>query len=245
MNFALIGYPLGHSFSKKYFSEKFETLHLSLAYEACPMENVDGIRNWVAENPALKGFNITIPHKINILPYLDQLSDEATAIGAVNCVKITRTNSKIHLTGHNTDAYGFKFALLKHLKSEHKKALVLGNGGAAKAVCFVLQELGIEFKIVSRTSSAHTISYADIDKELFQEHLLLINTSPLGTFPNTEECPNIPYEFLTPRHLLYDLIYNPAETLFLKKGKAQGADTLNGYEMLVQQAERSWEIWNT
>lgn len=244
MDFALIGFPLGHSFSKKYFTEKFTILHLPLVYEAIATEKIDNILEWINKNPTLQGFNITIPHKINIIPFLNELSPEAQKVGAVNCVKIYRQGAHIILKGFNTDTFGFETTLKPLLNDYHTSALILGNGGAAKAVQYVLTKLDINYKIVSRHPKTTEITYEQLTKEFIEQHKIIINTSPLGTFPKVEECPNIPYQFLTTQHLLYDLIYNPTETLFLTKGKQQGASVINGYQMLVQQAERSWQIWN-
>lgn len=245
MNFALIGFPLGHSFSKKYFTDKFADLKLNLKYEACAMEDISEIQNWITQNSSLQGFNITIPHKINIIPHLTHLSEEAVKIGAVNCVKIYRNNNHIQTKGFNTDAFGFEYTLLSQLKPHHTKALVLGNGGAAKAVHYVLNKLKIPYLQVSRVRTQNTsIAYTDLNESLVKDYTLIINASPLGTFPKVEECPNIPYQYLSKHHLLYDLIYNPSETLFLQKGKQAGASIINGYPMLVQQAEKSWQIWN-
>jgi shikimate dehydrogenase len=259
--FGLIGFPLGHSFSQKYFTEKFEKEGIKdCEYISLPINNINELPNLLKSNPDLCGLNVTIPYKIGVHYFLDNVSPTAKIIDAVNCIKITYPNSlsglfdgelmttnadKPYLDGHNTDAYGFLESLKPLLKKQHKKALILGNGGATRAVKYVLKKLDIDFKIVSRQHHHEMLAYTDISKKLLSEYQIIINTSPLGTYPNVNECPNIPYQYLTSDHLLYDLIYNPEETTFLRKGKDQGATIKNGYEMLVLQAEKSWEIWNT
>lgn len=245
--FGLIGYPLGHSFSEKYFTEKFENLGLQdHSYKLFPIENVaKDFPKLLEENPLLSGINVTIPHKIEVMGFLNEIDEAAKAIGAVNCIKFTSTaNNQKHLKGYNTDAYGFEMSLSPLLESHHKKALILGNGGAAKAVKYVLEKLGIEYKYVSRNPGPDMLSYADLNKEIMDNHHIIVNTSPVGTYPNVTEKPDLPYEFISDKHLFYDLIYNPAETVFLAKGREKGAKTKNGYEMLELQAEKSWEIWN-
>ncbi|AEI48621.1 shikimate dehydrogenase family protein [Runella slithyformis] len=249
--FALIGYPLTHSFSKKYFTEKFEKEGIeNCRYELLELPDYRDFPKLLKANFGLAGLNVTIPHKQNIIPFLDEL-DAASAqrIGAVNTIKFLPDGT---LKGYNTDYYGFRSSLEQWLKNLTRiptqlKALVLGNGGAAKAVFAALADLGIEYTIVSRQPEHHSdiISYHDLTADVMARHSLIINTSPIGTYPKTEECPAIPYERLGPNHLLYDLVYNPAETLFLKKGKTQGASTHNGLPMLQLQAEKAWEIWNS
>lgn len=249
--FALIGYPLTHSFSKKYFTEKFENEGIENSrYELLELPDYQNFPELIKAHPDLAGLNVTIPHKQNIIPFLDEL-DAASAerIGAVNTIKFL-TGGK--LKGYNTDYYGFRISLEKWLADltvipSTLKALVLGNGGAAKAVLATLKDLAIDYKIVSRQPGNHedTISYADLTADVVAEHLLIINTSPVGTYPKVEECPAIPYALVSQHHLLYDLVYNPAETLFLKKGKEQGAQIHNGLPMLQLQAEKAWEIWNS
>lgn len=240
----LIGFPLGHSFSKKYYLEKFEKENIeNIDYDLYPIENIADFPKLYQEDECFKGFNVTIPHKQAVMTFLDELSEEAEAINAVNCITIERKNGTTILKGYNTDAFGFQNSLEPLLRPHHTKALVFGNGGAAKAVCYVLNKLDISYKIVSRSLNNGDITYDMLDEQLIKEHTLLINCSPLGTFPKIEECPAIPYEFVTDKHLLYDLIYNPEETTFLRKGKERGASTKNGYEMLVLQAEKNWEIW--
>lgn len=249
--FALIGYPLTHSFSKKYFTEKFEKEGIENSrYELLELPDHHDFPKLLKANPNVTGLNVTIPHKQNIIPFLDEL-DAASAkrIGAVNTIKFLPDGT---LKGYNTDYYGFRISLEQWLENLtlipiQLKALVLGNGGAAKAVFAALEDLGIEYTIVSRQPEHHSaiISYHDLTAGVITDHSLIINTSPVGTYPKTEECPAIPYELLGPNHLLYDLVYNPAETLFLKKGKAQGAQIHNGLPMLQLQAEKAWEIWNS
>lgn len=247
--FALIGYPLTHSFSKKYFTEKFEREGISnCRYELLELPDYKDFPNLIASHPDLVGLNVTIPHKQNIIPFLDELDRASAArIGAVNTIKILANG---RLKGYNTDYYGFRLSLEQWLQSlnvsiEGLKALVLGNGGAAKAVFAALEDIQISYQIVSRQKTASTISYEDLTKDVIASHHLIINTSPVGTYPKVDECPAIPYEWLNEKHLLYDLVYNPAETLFLKKGKQQNAQTHNGLPMLQLQAEKAWEIWNT
>ncbi|TAE38420.1 MAG: shikimate dehydrogenase [Runella slithyformis] len=245
--FALIGYPLKHSFSKKYFTEKFERENIpNCRYELLELPDCQAFRGLLAANPDLVGLNVTIPHKQAVIPFLDQLDPASAArIGAVNTIKILPDGRKI---GYNTDYYGFKTSLENWLSTvapaQPMEALVLGNGGAAKAVFAALTDLQIPYRVVSRQAAGPTLTYADLTPEIVQKHRLIVNTSPVGTFPNVEECPQIPYKLLTSAHLLYDLVYNPAETLFLQKGEAQGAATHNGLLMLQLQAEKAWEIWN-
>ncbi len=244
--YGLVGFPLTHSFSKQYFTEKFEELHLSEThrYELFELPNFRDFPALISQYPDLRGLNVTIPHKQNIQQFLDSIDPAADRIGAVNVIKVA--NGK--LTGYNSDHYGFKKSLEETLSvfahKKPKKALVLGNGGAAQAVKVALADMDIAHLTVSRTPSGVSISYQEA-AELLHSHKLIVNTTPLGTFPETHTCPDIPYEKLTPAHILYDLVYNPAETLFLKHGLAKGATVANGYRMLVLQAERSWEIWNT
>lgn len=246
--FALIGYPLTHSFSKKYFTEKFEREGISnCRYELFELPDYKNFPDLIASHPDLIGLNVTIPHKQNIIPFLDELDAASAArIGAVNTIKILADG---RLKGYNTDYYGFRLSLEQWLQSlnlsiEGLKALVLGNGGAAKAVFAALEDIQISYQIVSRQKTATTITYEDLTKDVIASHHLIINTSPIGTYPKVDECPVIPYEWLNEKHLLYDLVYNPAETLFLKKGKQQNAQTHNGLPMLQLQAEKAWEIWN-
>jgi shikimate dehydrogenase len=244
--FGLIGYPLSHSFSAQYFAKKFASENIQDAnYRLFPLEQISEISFLIANLPELQGFNITIPYKVAILPYLDHISKEAEAVGAVNCVKIERGKSGIKLIGYNTDIYGFRESLVPVLRPYHKKALVLGTGGAAKAVCYTLQKLGITYTQVSRGSQdVETLNYSQLDEKIISENLLIINTTPVGMFPETGKFPDIPYQFIGNKHLLYDLIYNPSSTSFILKGREAGATVKNGLQMLEMQAEKSWEIWN-
>lgn len=239
--YGLIGFPLGHSFSKAYFAQKFSKEGIcGCEYLNFPIESIEKLPTLIADTPTLAGFNVTIPYKEQVIPLLDELSAEAAAIGAVNCVKIKDGR----LIGNNTDAYGFGNSLLELIGDLRPKALVLGTGGASKAVKYVLTELGIEYLSVSRTKSNDTICYNEIDELIISEHKLIVNTTPLGTYPNTEAAADIPYHLLTPDHHLFDLVYNPPLTRFLELGEAQGSRTMNGSRMLADQAEKSWQIWN-
>jgi shikimate dehydrogenase len=241
--YGLIGKNLSHSFSKQYFQKKFADLGLDyLEYTNFELNDISEIKSVLAKNPFLRGFNVTIPYKETIIPYMDELSPEARGIAAVNCVKIT--NGK--LIGHNTDAYGFASSIKPFLEPQHSRALVLGTGGSSKAVVFVLKRLNVEVFYASTSKKRQgTFAYETLNERLFNACKFIINTTPVGMFPNVDECPNIPYECLSAQHLVYDLIYNPEETLFLKKAKEQGATTINGLSMLQLQAEKSWEIWNS
>jgi len=238
--YGLIGMPLAQSFSKKYFTEKFEREHITdAAYELFPLENISLLTDLLASNPGLKGLNVTIPYKEQVLPFLHAASNEAKEIAAVNCIKI----SNGQLKGFNTDAPAFKNSLLPLLGSHHKNALVLGTGGAAKAVLQVLKGLGIDYAFVSRSKGAG-FTYEELNSSIIEAYPLIINTTPLGSYPKVDNAPAIPYEYLSSKNYLYDLVYNPSKTLFLQKGEERGATIKNGYEMLVGQAELSWQIWN-
>ena len=243
--FALIGRNISYSFSRGYFEKKFSSLGLNEHdYVNFDLESLGELTDKISQNKEiLKGMNVTIPYKLEIFNFLDEIDKEAEKIGAVNTIKI-ENNGK--LIGFNTDVFGFKKSLKPLLKSYHKYALILGTGGASKAVAHVLESLNIEFAFVSRTKQkeSNCISYSDLNSELMSKYFLMINCTPLGTYPDIEKCPDIPYTYLNDKHLLYDLIYNPSETSFLKKGKEQGATIKNGLEMLEQQAEKAWEIWN-
>jgi shikimate dehydrogenase len=240
--FGLIGYPLGHSFSKKYFEEKFATENLQdCLFDLFPIKEIQVFKNLIAEQQNLVGLAVTIPYKETVIPFLDNIADATKEIGAVNCIKLV--NGKT--IGYNTDVIGFEKSLKPLLKEHHTKALILGTGGASKAVQYVLKNIGIHYLLVSRIKTDSTITYEDISEEMLQSHLLVINTTPLGMSPNEEGLPNLPYQFLTSKHLLYDLIYKPEKTLFLQKGEEQGAAIKNGFEMLVLQAEENWKIWNS
>ena len=242
--FGLIGFPLGHSFSKKYFSEKFKNENIDARYDLYELSNISEFPN-LRNSIKLSGLNVTIPYKEQIIPLLDKLDDTATSIGAVNVIRFDYDNNgKATLTGFNTDAIGFENSLKPFLKPHHKKALILGTGGASKAILYTLQQLGIECSYVSRSTREGQLTYSDLNEEILNDNLLIVNATPLGTFPKTDACPDIPYQFLTDKHLLFDVVYNPAETLFIKKGRDAGATALNGEEMLIGQAIAAWEIWN-
>ncbi len=239
--YGLIGHPLSHSFSKKYFTEKFKDLSIDAQYINCETEHLNNL-DFVKENN-LSGFNVTIPYKQTIIPLLDELDEEAKKIGAVNTVKVLENGT---LKGYNTDVYGFKQSIKPFLESHHERALIIGTGGASKSISYVLNALGINVLFVSRIpKNSNEISYEEVNEYVLKAHFLIINCTPVGTYPNVSDAPTIPYEHISSKHLLYDLIYNPNETLFLQKGKLNGAKTLNGLSMLQLQAEKSWEIWNS
>ncbi len=240
--FGLIGRNISYSFSKGYFDNKFNRLGLSeCSYENFDIQNIKAFAESVVKQEFLAGLNVTIPYKQEIIPYLDRIDAEAASIGAVNTIKFTPSGT----IGYNTDAFGFKKALSSFLKPHHKKALILGTGGASKAVLHSLQQLGIEATFVSRSSREETLTYGELDESTIRSNKLIVNCSPVGTFPKVEEKPNIPYEFIDKNHLLFDLIYNPEKTSFLKIGEERGASICNGHQMLVHQAEKAWEIWNS
>lgn len=240
--YGLIGYPLSHSFSQKYFTEKFEKTGITgCLYELFPLSSIHELKSLLAQHPDLEGLNVTIPYKQEVMAFLDDASHIPAALGACNCIRIKNGR----LIGYNTDWIGFWKSLAPLLEPHHRKALVLGSGGAASAVIYALQQNGIACMVAGRKlRPGTTITYPQINKKVIGDHHLIINTTPLGMYPHTEECPEIPYEYIHHRHLLYDLVYNPAQTLFLTKGEAQGAVTKNGVEMLALQAEESWRIWN-
>ncbi|MCY4780936.1 shikimate dehydrogenase [Sphingobacterium sp. UT-1RO-CII-1] len=241
----LLGYPLGHSFSKKYYLDKFLNENIKdIDYDLYPIPSIEELTSLYTEDERFYGFNVTIPYKQEVIKLLNDISEEAKEIGAVNCITIKRKAGIPFLKGYNTDAYGFEVSLKPLLKKQHKQALILGNGGAAKAVSYTLKKLGIPFKIISRSKQNGDLTYADLNKEVITNHQVIINCSPVGTFPNVDESPTIPYEGIGEQHLLYDLIYNPEETAFLKEGRKRNAVIKNGYEMLVKQADKNWDIWN-
>lgn len=240
--YGLLGKNISYSFSKSYFSEKFERENLQDSYENFDIPSIELFQKLISEITDLKGLSVTIPYKEAVIEFLDELDEDAEKIGAVNTIKVSK-NKK--LKGYNTDHFGFQKSLESFLPLQKKTALILGTGGASKAVAFALKNLDFEYKFVSRNVSPETLNYSDLNKSIIEDHLLIINCTPLGTFPNIADFPHIPYQYLTQNHLLYDLIYNPAETKFLKDGKKQGAQTINGLEMLKIQAEKAWEIWNS
>ena len=245
--YGLIGYPLGHSFSRKFFTEKFAKEGIDAQYLNFEIPSIEEFPNIIKNNPTLKGLNVTIPYKQQVMQYLDDISEEAKAIGAVNVVKcqLSTVNCQLHLTGYNSDVIGFVESIKPLLKPHHKKALILGTGGASKAIRYGLEKkLGMKTLFVSRSAREGVITYEDITPEVLREYEVIVNCSPVGMYPNVDECPALPYEAMSERHLLYDLVYNPLETLFMKRGAEQGATVKNGLEMLHLQAIASWEFWN-
>ena len=238
--FGLIGYPLSHSFSQKYFTEKFQQLGITdCRYELYPIEDIAGVKA-LLQDPELCGLNVTIPYKQSVMPYLGGMSPVVQEIGACNCIRIEKGVT----TGYNTDVVGFEESLGRKLQPYHNRALILGTGGASKAVAYVLRKLGIFYYMVSREPGAGRLSYEQVDEEMIYSHTLIINTTPLGMYPKVDICPPLPYEAIGAQHYLFDLVYNPARTLFLQNGEQRGAAVENGYDMLIGQAEESWRIWN-
>ncbi len=242
--YGLIGYPLVHSFSISYFNEKFESEGIDAVYENYEIPTIEQLPEVLDTNPELRGLNVTIPYKEKVISYLDSLSPEASEIGAVNVIKVEHKGKKTVLKGYNSDVIGFTRSIEPLLESYHKKALILGTGGASKAIEFGLRSLKLETLKVSRTGKDGAIRYTDITPEMMKEYNVIVNCTPCGMFPHADECPDLPYEAMDNHTLLYDLIYNPDETLFLTKGKKQGAVIKNGLEMLLLQAFASWEFWN-
>jgi shikimate dehydrogenase len=288
--YGLIGYPLTHSFSKKYFTEKFEKENIAdCEYKLFPIEAIDQLPQLIKDNPDLCGLNVTIPYKETVIPFLDELDETAKVVGAVNCIKVVSLESLVFsnenqdaslksqvsglttkdsrlktkdykLVGYNTDVFGFRQSIKPFLETQHERALILGTGGASKAVYHVLKEIGIDCYFVTRDKESssknqgsrlttkdyrlNTFSYEELNDHVFNAFKLIVNCTPVGTFPNIHDAPQLPYHFITPSHLLYDLVYNPAETEFLKRGKEKGAATVNGLSMLYQQAEEAWRVWN-
>jgi len=244
--YGLIGFPLEHSWSAEFFNEKFRKENIADAvYKNFPLKTIGDFKALIEGEPELKGLNVTIPYKEQIVPWLDDLKGAASETGAVNTIRFERTAAGIKLTGFNTDVVGFEQSLFKEVTKPFRKALILGTGGASKAVEWVMQKHGIAYlKVSKKTSQPHTISYSQLDQRLISEHQLIVNTTPVGMAPDTFSCPSLPYHYLTPDHILFDLIYNPAQTLFLKLGIEQGCQAINGLEMLTGQALAAWEIWN-
>jgi len=240
--YGLIGKNISYSFSGKYFTEKFEKEQIGDSlYKIFDIPDITHFLQIIKKNKELKGLNVTIPYKQEIIPYLDKLSSKAEQIGAVNVIRVTK-NGK--LKGYNSDCYGFEKSITPLLQPHHTKALILGTGGASKAIEFVLNKLGIQYKFVSRKPVEGQFTYEELSQEILSEYTIIINCTPLGTFPNIEDCPALNYSFLSDKHLAFDLVYNPSETKFLRLAKSQGAITQNGYDMLVFQAEKAWKIWN-
>ncbi len=244
--FGLIGYPLGHSFSRNFFNEKFHSENIDAEYVNFEIPSIDELPHIIQANPSLAGLNVTIPYKEKVISYLDELDKDAREIGAVNVIKVEHTKGGTKLKGYNSDIIGFVRSIEALLEPYHKKALILGTGGASKAIHQGLKQLGVEVLFVSRNKhNDMTITYEEITPEIMQEYKVIVNCTPVGMYPKADECPNIPYELLTPQHLLYDLLYNPNTTLFMKKGSDQGAIVKNGLEMLLLQAFGAWDIWNS
>ncbi|MFQ7112444.1 shikimate dehydrogenase family protein [Hallella bergensis] len=243
--YGLIGYPLTHSFSIGFFNEKFKSEGIDAIYENFEIPSIEDFPEVVDTNPNLKGLNVTLPYKERVIAYLDVLSPEARAIGAVNVIKVSHKGKDTQLKGYNSDVIGFTKSIDPLIKPYHKKALILGTGGASKAIDYGLQSLGLETVKVSRYEHADTIQYDNITADIVKEYNVIVNCTPCGMYPNADECPKLPYEAMDSNNLLYDLIYNPDETLFMKKGMEHGAVVKNGLEMLLLQAFVSWEFWNS
>ncbi len=240
--FGLIGKDISYSFSRGYFAEKFKLLGLgNHSYVNFDLPEIEVFEKLLSDNPEVKGLNVTIPYKEAIIPYMTKLDAKAEKIGAVNTIKVNKNG----LTGYNTDFYGFQKSIEPFLKKHHKKALILGTGGASKAIAFVFEELNIPYKLVSRNPKKNQLSYQELDKAILDEFTILVNCTPLGTHPNVNQKPDIPYIYLKENHLLFDLIYNPEKTAFLLEGESRGASICNGHRMLELQAEKAWEIWNS
>ncbi len=242
--YGLLGYPLVHSFSQNYFNQKFESENIDAEYINFEIPDVGMLMEVVAENENLNGLNVTIPYKEQVIPFLDEIDPAASEVGAVNVIKFIRGKDGLRLKGYNSDIIGFTDSIKSLLKPHHQSALVLGTGGAAKAVSYSLRKLGLEVQLVSRRKSANTLVYEELTKNDLKNHKVIVNTTPLGMYPNVDTCPDIPYRYLTSQHLCYDLIYNPDETLFLKNSRLAGAQVKNGLEMLLLQAFASYSIWN-
>lgn len=242
--YGLIGFPLGHSFSKNFFNEKFENEDINAKYLNFELPNIDSLPEIIDMNPELKGLNVTIPYKEKVISYLDYISPEARAIGAVNVIRVTHKGKDVILRGYNSDVIGFTKSIEPLLERFHKKALILGTGGASKAINYGLKSLGLETVFVSRFKRPGTIQYDEITPDVINEYNVIVNCTPVGMYPKVEECPNLPYEAMNSHTLLYDLIYNPDETLFMHNGAEHGATVKNGLEMLLLQAFASWEFWN-
>lgn len=243
--FGLIGYPLGHSFSRTYFNKKFEAENINAEYLNFEIPDIGDLMEVVSEYPTLEGLNVTIPYKEQVIPYLSEIDADAKRIGAVNLIKVVRNGDEVSLIGFNSDVVGFTNSISADINAKRRKALVLGTGGASKAVKVGLENLGVEVTLVSRSPRDGVVTYADLTPELMAENLVIVNTTPLGMYPHVDECPDIPYECLTPAHLCYDVVYNPDVTLFMKKAAEKGAEVKNGLEMLLLQAFENWKVWNS
>ncbi len=243
--YGLIGYPLGHSFSRDFFNEKFRNEGIDAEYVNFEIPYISRFPEILTENPDLRGLNVTIPYKEKIISYMDALSEEARQIGAVNVVRVSERKGQTYLKGFNSDVIGFTRSIEPLLEAKHKKALILGTGGASKAIRYGLEQLGLEYRLVSRTPREGVWSYNQLTPETMQEYTVIVNCTPVGMYPHPDACPPLPYEAIGHDHLLYDLVYNPEETLFLRKGRGQGAITKNGLEMLLLQAYAGWEFWHS
>lgn len=244
--YGLVGYPLGHSFSRGFFTDKFASEGIDAEYLNFEIASIEQLPDIVAAVPTLRGLNVTIPYKEKVIPFLDEVSHEAHEIGAVNVVKVTREGGETILTGYNSDVTGFANSIRPLLKPWHRRALILGTGGASKAVRYALEHrLGVETALVSRYQRPGTVTYDDLDATAVTDYPVIINCSPVGMYPHTDDCPRIPYQHLTNRNLLFDLVYNPDTTLFMRHGAEHGATVKNGLEMLVLQAVASWELWHS
>jgi shikimate dehydrogenase len=243
--YGLIGYPLKHSFSMSFFNDKFEAEKIDAKYLNFEISSIKELKTVLKNHPNLKGLNVTIPYKEQIIPYLDQMSENAKLIGAINVIKIDRIKGKIKLTGFNSDIIGFQGSIEPLLENHHQRALILGTGGSAKAIFYGLKHLGIISTFVSREKKAeNTLNYNELTHEIIHSNTIIVNCTPVGMWPHVDECPNIPYEWINGKHLLYDLLYNPNETLFMKLGKERGAKVKNGLEMLLLQAFTNWDFWH-
>lgn len=243
--YGLIGYPLTHSFSQTFFNQKFESEGINARYINFELPDIGDFMEMISEYPHIAGLNVTIPYKEQVFRYLDDVDPEAARIGAVNVIKVIDDGKQMKFKGYNSDVVGFTDSLVPLLTPVRTHALILGTGGAAKAVACGLSNLGIEWKMVSRTPNASMLGYGDLTREVIEQHKIIVNTTPLGMYPNVDECPQIPYYYLTPEHLCYDLLYNPDTTMFMRKAAEAGAEVKNGLEMLLLQAFVSWRIWNS
>lgn len=241
--YGLIGFPLGHSFSRKYFNDKFKNENICAEYINFEIEDINSLKGIICNND-ISGLNVTIPHKKSVIPLLDEIDNEAEIIGAVNVIKFIRRDNKLILRGYNSDIIGFTNSILPLIKEEHKKALILGTGGVSKAIEYSLNKMGIKTLFVSRTPKPNVITYKQLTKEIMMEYTIIVNASPVGMFPNIDNAPDIPYQHITTHHIIFDTIYNPQETLFMKLATERGAKVKNGLEMLEGQAIAAWNIWN-
>ena len=241
--YGLIGYPLGHSFSRQYHNERFERENIAAVYDIYELPNISLLPELVTRETALRGLNVTIPYKQSVMTYLDAIDNVAQRVGAVNVIKIERDNNRVRMVGYNSDYMGFRNSLTPLLQPHHRHALVLGTGGASKAVCAALHDLNIATTSVSRTPGEGKISYEELSPEVMEAHTLIVNATPLGMYPRVADCAPIPYTHITPRHLCYDVVYNPQQTAFMQRCALQGATVCNGLQMLYGQADAAWEIW--